>query len=389
MPPLSDVNDATSVAAEPAAAPEAEAVDTPRPISTEAQPHPDEVEEKAKPEPKAKPAEKPLSTRDALKKAAEKVEADEKAKADPKAVKTEAKPKVEAKPEAKTTPERGEHGHFAPKEGAETKPAAEAPKATNFVEAPQRFSTDAKAAWKDAPEPVRAEVHRAVKELEQGYQKHRADAEAYAQVKPFADLAQKSGTTLKDAMERYVGMEQRLKADPVGGLERICQNLGISLRDVAAHVMGQKPDQIAARSDKVIGELQRELATLKQQVGGVTKTMETQRTTATHSQVSAFAASPGHERFDELSNDIAFFLKSGRTADLGEAYQLAERLNPAAAKTPAAAAAVAAVPAAPTAQNRAGQKSISGAPATGSTPAKRSPAPSIRDAIKRAQAAAG
>jgi hypothetical protein len=44
--------------------------------------------------------------------------------------------------------------------------------------------------------------------------------------------------------------------------------------------------------------------------------------------VAKFASDPANPRFEELSDDIAFFLKSGRTKDLAEAYQLAERLNP-------------------------------------------------------------
>jgi hypothetical protein len=89
-------------------------------------------------------------------------------------------------------------------------------------------------------------------------------------------------------------MENQLRADLIKGLEIICQNVGMSLREVAAKVLGLFPDQ-------------------GQSAAG-----------ATHESVAA-AENP---RFEELSEDIAFFLKT-RTKDLVEAYTLAERLNPA------------------------------------------------------------
>jgi hypothetical protein len=48
---------------------------------------------------------------------------------------------------------------------------------------------------------------------------------------------------------------------------------------------------------------------------------------ATAEMVTKFAAA--HPRFEELSEDIAFFLDTGRANDVAEAYKLAERINPA------------------------------------------------------------
>ena len=66
---------------------------------------------------------------------------------------------------------------------------------------------------------------------------------------------------------------------------------------------------------------------VKEQVGGVVQTVTQQREQTTLIEVSKFAET--HPRFEELSDDIGFFMKSGRAKDLSEAYTLAERLNPA------------------------------------------------------------
>jgi hypothetical protein len=136
-----------------------------------------EPKEGAKVDDKTEPA-KPLSAREALQKARDKVDAEpvasKEAKLDNKAVE---KPVAKAEPVKSDGPARSEDGKFAAKtaDGEKTEtvqqPAAkvEAGKpATPAADAPARFSTDAKAAWATAPEPVKAEVHRAIREMEAG-----------------------------------------------------------------------------------------------------------------------------------------------------------------------------------------------------------------------------
>jgi hypothetical protein len=162
---------------------------------------------------------------------------------------------------------------------------------------PSRFSPAAKAAWDTAPETVRAEVSRMEKEFAAGFAKYKTAAERDASLAQFHELAAKGKTTVKEALSRYVNMENQLRDDPVKGLEIICQNIGMSLHEVAANVLGLTP---------VEGQ------------GGAGPT---------HESVMQFAAEPAHSRFEELSEDIAFFLAT-RTGNLVEAYALAERINP-------------------------------------------------------------
>src|SRR6185437_9570300 len=236
--------------------------------------------EKAEPEPAEKA--KPLSARDALKKAAEKIEAADKTP-----------PVKEAKEPEKAAPikdqPRAEDGKFVAKDGeakaadaskpvadtkasTEPKPATEAAKPTppSFTgedEPPSRASPDAKKDWANTPPSVRGEFNRAVKELTAGIEKYRPAAERDSEIAEFHELAKKGGTTVKEALSKYVGMENQLRADPIKGLEIICQNAGLSLRDVAAHVLNQPVDQTASKADQTIRELRAEMAELKKQVG--------------------------------------------------------------------------------------------------------------------------
>lgn len=372
-----DVSGGAAAPADSAPVADAEVVHTPNPISTEAA---------------------PPSIDDALDRAEAKVKADA-AKDAPAPVKSEAKsePKTETKPETKpveSKPElkRDETGKFASDKPAEKAANEPAPKpateqAKPVSDAPARFSDDAKAVWKDVPEAARRETERAIKELTQGHEKYRASAEKFDAIKEFDDMATKSGTDLKTALTRYVNIEQTLRQDPIKGLQLVCENMGLSLRDVAAHIMGQTPEQQSSQADATIRELKQQVAALTDQLGGVTKTIQQQRESATHEQITKFAAD--NPRFDELADDIAFFLQSGRTRDLSEAYKLAERLNPApaqaAVETPASSAANIDL----VAQTQKGSKSINGAPSHGSSPATRKPSKTLDESLDRAFAALG
>lgn len=374
--------------AAPAAAPASE----PAPVTEKPSATPREAVDRAFDKIEAEPPRPIESTTKPVEAEPEKTPAKKPAKAPAKAVDTKPAPeptKVAEKTDKPAEgPKRAPDGKFASTEPVKAEGEEPAPRQTNFPDPPKRFSEDAKAAWNEAPEPVRAEVHRATKEMEAGLAKYKGDAEAFSELKEFADLAKSQGTTLKDAMRNYVGMENMLRKDPIAGLQQIAQNLGIPLRDIAAHIVGQKPDQVASQHERIISELKQTVQQLQQQIGGVTKTIDQQREQSASQTVAQFASSPGHERFEELATDIKFFLETKRASDLDEAYTLADRLNPGPAR-PATPAISPTIKPDTAAQTRKGSLSVNGAPSSGSDPATRKPPSSAQESVKRAFAQLG
>lgn len=284
-------------------------------------------------------------------------------------------------------------GAGTPGEGGDDGTRAAEPASLNPNEAPNRFSPDAREAWKEAPLPVRAEVRRMEREFEAGIDKYRGDAEAFGEYKQFADILEQTGQTFDEVLNHYIGIENQLAEDPLGGLDLICRNLGTSLPEVAAQVMHQSPDASASEQDPMIDGLRSQIADLQTQLGGLTTTfMDEKSGQATH-QIEEFSAN--NPRFDELSSDIAFFLTTNRASGLQEAYDLAARLNPASVAKPEAAIAINSAAAqtrnspADAAQTRKGQLSVTGAPGTGSNPASRQPPETARAAIDNAFAVMG
>lgn len=323
------------------------------------------------PEPKAEAPKAAPSRQDALEKAFKTLEERDAPKAE---AKTETKP--DAKPEkaeAKSDGEqpRGPDGKFAPKEakpeGAEVKAEKPAEKAP-VSDAPSRFSVDARAAWKDAPESVRGEVNRAISELERGIQQK---DEQLAPLKPYFDLAKQHGVTVHETLGNYLRMENALRANPAQGLQMLADRLGFDLTTM-------KPADSDVKDRKIAG-LEQTINELRQQVGGVTQSIQQQREASTLQQVEAFASQ--NPRFDELSGEIAKLLQTGYASDLKTAYEIADRLNPAPQPEPPA-------PPAPPLQKRPAQ-SVTGAPNAGSNPVNRQPSANRTEALSRAFQAAG
>jgi hypothetical protein len=354
-------------------------------VPTSTSPLGSQVPPDARAENQPKPA---ASLDDVLDRAEAKVREKDAAKAKPEAkVDADAKPEVKAdtKPEAKE-PQPRDNGKFAstkPAE-AEVKPPVAPAKSFTASEAPARFSDDAKAEWAAAPESVRRESERAIRELTEGHQKYRQAAERDSALNEFHEMAKQSGKELHGVVREYVNMENLLRQNPVQGVEAILQRVGITPRQYAEHILGQSPDDQASEQSRHIMELNTKIQRLEQALGGVQQTFQQQQESAVSKEVTQFKEA--HPRFDELADDIAFFLKTRCPGDLAQAYELAERLNPAPAQADASTTDASSAPVIDLqAQTQKGNKSIVGAPSrAGSEPATKKRSSNIDDALDRA-----
>jgi len=294
---------------------------------------------------------------------------------------------------------RGEHGHFAPRAASASQQASSAgqrspiaplPPTARFHAPPPRMTVQAQAEWAAAPESVRGEVYRMHVEFQRALQRYEKDHRAMRSIRPFQRMAREQGTTLRQALTNYVGIEQKLRSDPVGGLDTIVNNLNLrthdgqqlGLRDVAWHVLNQTPDQhrmlqaqnVQTAHDIQIARMQQQIQALAQHNAQMQYAYQYHQT---RSGVDRFA--DAHPRTDELSDLIIAELRAGY--DLQTAYRRADLLRPATASstriTPA--------------QTRNSDRSIHGAPDRGPSAnglggrrGDGQPSPSIRDATRKA-----
>jgi len=251
-------------------------------------------------------------------------------------------------------PPRGERGQFAPRARDNGDNAAAPPKGTTegqpaqrvrtlpegapYRDPPPRISERAKHDWDTTPETVRGDYHRLHQEADNIHRHYKGIADAYQPVAAYDQLARQQGTTLQQALSNYIGIEDKLRRDPVAGLDTIIHNLGmtdpqtgqrITLRDIAYHVLNQSPEslQMMQQSNaqnaqqQQLGALHREVSQTKQQLHQL---HEERRYIYTRSAVDQFAEK--HPRFDELGDLIEKELNLG--FDLPTAYRRAELLRP-------------------------------------------------------------
>lgn len=281
------------------------------------------------------------------------------------AVKTEPKPDVPAEVEA-------------PKPEDDGKPA---------LRPPPGWSPSAKVAFDKLPPEVQQAVANREEEVNKGFAKF----QEYKPIDRFMEMAKHSGTTLDKALENYVGIENDLRRDFIGGISRICQNQGISPVALA--------NQILARNGAAPSEVQPgEQPEARQQAPGVDpaimqkiSALETyiqkQQESGVQTEIQRFASDPKHTFFENVKADMGKLISSGQAEDLEDAYDKACWAN----KEIRALLIKQQAPVVPTAnaadavqKAKAAAKATGGAPAAGFKPNAAPEGGSIRDTIRAA-----
>ena len=318
----------------------------------------------------------------------------------------EEEPKPKAEPvKAKEEPAQVEKPSVVAKSDG-VKPAAvpgeqvAKPSEGKAPEPPARFMPAEKELWRHVPNQLKSAVARIEREYAADAERHAEARQFHEELREYDDLAKRSKTTVKEALASYVELEQSFAKDPETTLPRLLNKVGMTPMQAVLAVLksaGATPQQFAEHVRQNPGQYQpqafqqpqpqrqpaqptpdpmaaaalREVQQLRQQLA---------QQDVNVSVVEPFAAE--HPRFDELRDDIAFFLKSGKIPQdmdayerLAAAYDMADRINPAsniAVEGPSD-------PSTALVNPVAGKKSIKGAPTGGKAPAMRTP--SIRDAL--------
>src|SRR5215217_5240681 len=251
---------------------------------------------------------------------------------------------------------------------------------------PARFLPKAKEAWINVPHAVREDVYRMEQEHEAERTQTKQVVERYESIRQYDETAQKNGRQLKDSLAKVVQVEQALARNPIMGIEMILREIGprrpdgsaLSLYEVAQHIAKQSPEQYRASINGAFSQQQnqqREQAQTSevQELRSTVQSLQAER--AAEKIIEPFKAE--HPRYQELQEDIAFFLKSGKiptslspSERLSAAYDMAERINPVGSRSASQAlensdTAPADVKKAATVDD-AGSKSVRGAPSGGS-----------------------
>lgn len=291
-------------------------------------------------------------------------------------------------PDANAKADKGEPAKAATgQEGADKSRQSEGQK---YHEPPVRFLPKAKEVWANVPHAVKGEIARMSQEHEAEVSKFRHAGERYESIRQFDELAKSNGRELKESLAKINEIEDTLKRSPIAGLEAILREVGprkadgshVSLYEVAQFIVQQTPQQFA-QSVQPAQQAQTQQRQPDPEVVALKAEIQSMRTDQTvQSVIAPFAAQ--NPRFQELQEDIAFFLTSGKIPAslppqerLEAAYDMAVRINPTSSVAPSQAREeLADAKTAPS--DDAGAKSVRGAPNGGEDPPEKRPAKSIR-----------
>jgi hypothetical protein len=313
------------------------------------------------------------------------VKADDKA-ADEKAARQRNEQGKFAKAEAETPVADGDKGE--PEKAATGQDGSERGRPSEgrqHVEPPARFLPKEREGWANVPNVVKSAIDRLSKEHETEVSQYRESHEEWAKLDKFQQMAKQHNSTVSDALERYTTLDGLLNSNPIEAIRQIMATRGITPEQYANHVLNN-PDAHRAPSPQARPDPQ------VQQMGTKVQQLEATIESMRHEQAAASIIEPfraANPRYDELQNDIAFFLQSGKIPaslspqeKLEAAYDMAVRINP------TSAVAVSQAPEAPAAKTAApakldGTKSIRGAP-NGQDPDEDDPdATDIRTLLRR------
>ena len=305
--------------------------------------------------------------------------------------------KVEAKtepetPEAKAARERAPDGKFAPREpkepsapvvaesaenGQEGEPKPRPSEGRDYTKPPAHFLPRAKEAWSSVNPDVQGEVHRMAQNYEKGIAEYKESHENWTKLREFDQIAKSAGTTVPDYLKTVYAIDQLVRTNPEEGIKRVMASVGITPEQYANHILGKQQqasrDPQGAQTNQLTQTVQQLTQKLQEMEKREAERLEKEEQEKIINGLQTKFIAPfraNHPRYDELEQDIALFLNSGKIPyNLSEqerleaAYDMAERINPAPqfqAKSEPGTPAFA-----PRQLDPAGQKSVTGSPTPG------------------------
>lgn len=190
------------------------------------------------------------------------------------------------------------------------------------VEAPEKFSPQAKEQWKNVPHQVRAEIQRVSEEASKEIESYKPALEKYESIRRFHDMAEQVGQPLDRVLENYVRTEQALAQNPLKGLNDIIRNYlpakadgsPMTLQDVALYVNSIGPEALHQSLSQAQMQERQQMAQMQEQQASQQRDMEIANLRAQLVQetiTAPFAAKHEHYNNPEVQRTIEMVLKSG------------------------------------------------------------------------------
>lgn len=194
---------------------------------------------------------------------------------------------------------------------------------------PHGWSPAAKAAFGKLPPEVQEAVARRELEINNGFRK----LQEYKGLDEYADMARQSGTTLKEAFDRYKAAEDLLDRDFRGGVMSLCEMYNVHPMQLANEFAmmfsgrgGQPGVPRAPAMDPQTGLIARRLAGMEETVRTLISEREQQERNGINAEIQRFSENALY--FEDVRDDMATLIRTGKASGLEDAYNTACWMNP-------------------------------------------------------------
>lgn len=187
---------------------------------------------------------------------------------------------------------------------------------------PGGWSPAAKAAYASLPREVQEAVARREVEINNGFRK----LQEFKGLEEYADMARSSGTTLKEAFDRYRAAEDLLDRDFLGGISSLCEMYNVHPMQLAQAIAARSRGQPQQASDPQASLLARELAGIREEV----RTLKSERERAEQEGINSYLQAFAQENiyFEDVRRDMGYLISTGQANSLEDAYDKACWMNP-------------------------------------------------------------
>lgn len=193
-----------------------------------------------------------------------------------------------------------------------------------YLAPPHGWSPAAKAAYANLPPEVQEAVARREQEINNGFRK----LQDYKGLDQFAEMARSSGTTLSEAFQRYKAAEDALDSDFMGGVHQLCEMYGVHPVQLAQGFLSQygAPAPRGVAMDPNSHLLARQLHDTQEAVRTLISEREQQEQRVINDHISDFSQRAVY--FEDVRQDMADLIRTGRSDTLEDAYEKACWMNP-------------------------------------------------------------
>ncbi len=261
---------------------------------------------------------------------------------------------------------------------------------------PSRFAKEAHPDWDITPERVQAETERALKELTDGLEKHKGEAEKYRNdygsfeqiIAQNRDNFARRGIMPAQAFGMLLNAQATLDANPIMGIARIAQTYGIhpmqAAQQLAALAQGQQRQPQYQQQPQF--DPRRAFAPYAQEIHSLKSQLEEIQTAPIKQEIARLQSEKPF--FEMLRPRMADLVTKGRAHTPAEAYDLAvaedAQLKEAIEALNARKGQDAQQQGTPEHIREKAKLSVTGSPTSGSNPSTRKPAGSAREALQAA-----